>query len=198
MNGPFDAQDDDDDGNTELSEEEREGLIPAYITRRGELNEAEQANIVEADSWAFRRKRDVLGVGFLNRLHKRMLGGVWRWAGKYRTTGKNIGVEPWRIGMDLAALCDEARYWCADGVYPPDEIAARFHHRLVLNHPYPNGNGRHARLAADLLVTALGQERFTWGRVNLVEPSKTRDEYLAALRAADDHNIEPLLAFVRS
>ena len=174
------------------------GLIPSYITTRAELNEAEQANILEAELWAFSRKREVLHVGFLNRLHKRMLGHVWRWAGQYRTTGKNIGVEAWRIGMDLAALLEECRYWIEAAVYEPDEIGARFHHRLVMIHPYPNGNGRHARLAADLLVTGMGQERFSWGRMNLVEPSQTRDEYLAALRAADNHDIGPLLAFVRS
>ena len=93
------------------------GLIPSYITTRAELNEAEQANILEAELWAFSRKREVLHVGFLNRLHKRMLGHVWRWAGQYRTTGKNIGVEAWRIGMDIAALLEECRYWIEAAVY---------------------------------------------------------------------------------
>ena len=187
-----------DDAATPLSEEEKEGLIPSYITLRGELNEAEQANILEAEEWAFKRKRDVLNERFLNDLHKRMYGRVWRWAGEYRRTGKNIGVDAYRIPQDLRQLLDDCRYWIENATYEPDEIAARFHHKLVWIHAYPNGNGRHARLATDLLLTVLGRPRFTWGRVNLVDASETRQDYVAALRAADHHDIGPLLEFVRS
>ena len=187
-----------DDAATPLSEEEKEGLIPSYITLRGELNEAEQANIIEAEEWAFKRKRDVLDERFLNDLHKRMYGRVWRWAGEYRRTGKNIGVDAYRIPQDLRQLLDDCRYWIENATYEPDEIAARFHHKLVWIHAYPNGNGRHARLATDLLLTVLGRPRFTWGRVNLVDASETRQDYVAALRAADHHDIGPLLEFVRS
>jgi Fic-DOC domain mobile mystery protein B len=192
MTGPLELQ---DDGNTPLSDEEREGLIPSYITLRSELNEAEQANILEAEEWAFARRRDVLSAQFLNNLHKRMLGRVWRWAGAYRQTVKNIGVEPYRIGQEVNQLCDDCQYWIEDGIYGPDEIAARFHHRLVWTHPYPNGNGRHARLAADLLLVSIGHARFSWGRGNLIDPGETRDRYIAALRDADNHNIQPLLEF---
>ena len=187
-----------DDGGTELSEEEREGLIPSYITLRGELNEAEQANILEADEWAFRRKRYVLEEKFLNNLHKRMYGNVWRWAGQYRTSGKNIGVDAYRIPTELRQLLDDCRYWTENKTYEPDEIAARFHYRLVAIHPYPNGNGRHARLAADMLLNSMGRERFSWGGKNLVDAGKTRKHYIATLQAADGHDIGPLLEFVRS
>ena len=187
-----------DDAATPLGEEEKEGLIPSYITLRAELNEAEQANILQAGEWAFKRKRDVLNERFLNDLHKRMYGRVWRWAGRYRQTGKNIGVDAYRIPMELRQLMDDCRFWVGHDSGEPDEIAARFHHRLVWIHAYPNGNGRHARLATDLLLTALGRERFTWGRVNLVDPSKTRRDYVAALRAADHHDYGPLFEFVRS
>jgi len=187
-----------DDGGTELSEEEREVLIPSYITLRSELNEAEQANILEAEEWAFARKRNLLEEKFLNNLHKKMYGNVWRWAGQYRTTGKNIGVDAYRIPMDLRQLLDDCRYWIENGTYEPDEIAARFHHRLVSIHCYPNSNGRHARLAADLLLRSIGQERFSWGGKNLVDLSETRELYIAALQAADRHDIGPLLEFVRS
>ena len=155
-----------DDGGTELTEEEREGLIPSYITLRSELNEAEQANILEAAEWAFARKRDLLDEKFLNNLHKRMYGNVWRWAGRYRTSGKNIGIDAYRIPTELRQLLDDCRYWIENGTYEPDEIAARFHHRMVSIHCYPNGNGRHARLAADLLLKSMGQERFSWGGKN--------------------------------
>ncbi len=195
MTNPLDEQ---DDASTPLTEEEWEDLIPSYITVRSELNEAEQANILEAEEWAFARKRDVLDERFLTNLHKRMFGRVWRWAGKFRQSERNIGVDAYRIPTDLRQLLDDCRYWVENGTYEPDEIATRFHHRLVLIHPFTNGNGRHARLATDLLLTTLGQSRFTWGRVNLVDASETRKAYVAALRAADNHDIGPLLEFVRS
>jgi len=187
-----------DDGGTELTEEDREGLIPSYITLRSELNEAEQANILEAEEWAFARKRDLLEEKSLNNLHMRMYGNVWRWAGQYRTTGKNIGIDAYRIPTELRQLLDDCRYWIENGIYEPDEIAVRFHHRTVSIHCYPNGNGRHARLAADLLVKSLGQERFSWGGRNLVDVGETRERYITALQLADGHDIGPLLEFVRS
>lgn len=183
---------------TPLDAEERKGLIPSYVTLRRELNEAEQANILEAEEWAFARKRDILSATALNNLHKRMFGRVWKWAGKFRTMEKNIGVHPWRIAAELRQLVDDCRYQVDHSSYPPDELAARFHHRLVWIHPYPNGNGRHSRLAADLLIVSLGEPRFTWGSANLVDASETRKRYIEALRAADGHDLGPLLAFVRS
>ena len=186
------------DEGTKLTEEEREGLIPSYITLRSELNEAEQANILEAEEWAFARKRNLLEEEFLNNLHKRMYGNVWRWAGRYRTSGKNIGVDAYRIPTELRQLLDDCRYWIENGTYEPDEIAVRFHHRIVSIHCYPNGNGRHARLAADLLLKSVGQERFSWGGKNLVDVGETRGCYIAALQTADEHDIGPLLEFVRS
>lgn len=186
------------DASAPLVEEEREQLIPSYITLRSELNEAEQANILDAEEWAFARKRDVLDERFLTDLHKRMFGRVWRWAGTFRRSMKNIGIDAYRIPQELRQLMDDCRYWIEHETYEPDEIAARFHHRLALIHPFPNGNGRHARLAADLLSVASGQPRFTWGRVNLVDASKTRGSYIAALNAADKQDIGPLLEFVRS
>ena len=187
------------DGNsTHLSEEERDGLIPSYITLRGELNEAEQANILEAEGWAFGRKANVLGARFLKMLHTRMFGNVWKWAGEFRQTGKNIGVDAWQIAPELKNLIDDCTFWIENKTFEPDQIAARFHHRLVHIHPYPNGNGRHARLATDLLLRSMDQSRFTWGRTNIVDPGETRSRYIAALHAADRHDYAPLLDFVRS
>jgi Fic-DOC domain mobile mystery protein B len=195
MSKPLDEQ---NDAATPLTEEEREDLILSYITLRSELNEAEQANILEAEEWAFSRKRDVLDERFLKNLHKRMFGRVWKWAGTFRQSEKNIGVDAYQIPVELRKLLEDCRYWIEHGTYEPDEIAARFHHRLVLVHPFPNGNGRHARTAADLLLVNLGRPRFTWGRANLVDAGETRDSYIAALQAADNHDNAPLLTFVRS
>ncbi len=191
--------DGEDEANTPLEAEEREQLIPTYITTRAELNEAEQVNITRASLWLRRaRNVDVLDDAFLRDLHKRMFGEVWKWAGQYRKTPRNIGIDAYRIPMAVRELVQDARYWVDNGTYPPDEIAIRFSHRLVSIHPFPNGNGRHSRLTADLLAMELGQPRFTWGRANLVDPGETRRAYVAALRAADGGEIEPLLAFARS
>jgi Fic-DOC domain mobile mystery protein B len=191
----FDAE---DDANTLLDPDERRQLIPTYITTRAQLNEAEQIGIANADIWAFTRKRNVLDEAFLVALHKRMLGDTWRWAGTIRTSERNIGVAAHEIRVRLRCLLDDARYWVENETYPPDEIAVRFHHRLVAVHPFPNGNGRHARLAADLLVVSLGRSRFPWGSANLMPPAESRRLYIAALQAADARDINPLLVFSRS
>ena len=188
----------DDDANTPLDAEELEQLIPTYITTRAELNEVEQIGIAEADRWAFSRKREILDDETLRRLHRRMFENVWKWAGRFRTTARNIGIEAYQIPTELRLLVEDVRYWIENDTYPPDEIAVRFHHRLVSIHPFPNGNGRHARLAADLLAKELGRPRFTWGRVTLVDPAETRTAYVRALRAADNHDLALLMDFVRS
>ncbi|WP_334163750.1 mobile mystery protein B [Phenylobacterium sp.] len=191
----FDA---DDDANTPLTPAEREGLIPTYITTRAELNAAEQENIAEADEWAFTRRRgSILDVDVLMTLHRRMLRRVWKWAGKPRQTERNIGVPAHQIEVALHQLLDDVRYWVEHRTFGPDEIALRFHHRLVAIHPFPNGNGRHARLAADALAVELRQRRFTWGGASLVEAAETRKAYVRALQAADGHDMAPLLAFGR-
>ena len=188
-----------EDGNTPLTAEERLGLIPSYITLRQELNEIEQINITEGERWAFARPRDILDEGFLRELHRRMFGQVWKWAGGYsRENNRRIGSDSFMIAMDLRGLLGDARYWMDNVTYSPDKIALRFHHRLTQIHPFPNGNGRFSRLAADLLVARMREPRFTWGRTNLIEPGEARRRYIDALRAADGHDIEPLLAFARS
>lgn len=191
----FDAA---DEAATPLTPEERDALIPTYITLRSELNEAEQIGIADADRWAFSRRRDVLDEDFLRALHRRMFRSVWKWAGAFRTTPRNIGVEAWRIAPDLRQLLGDVRYWIDHQTYSPDEIAVRFHHRPVWIHPFPNGNGRFSRLAADLLAVQLGAERLTWGNGNLVAPAELRRRYIDALRAADGEVIAPLMAFARS
>lgn len=193
---PFEAE---DEAATPLTHEERNGLIPSWVTFRHELNEVEQANIAKGALWASRqRKRDILDESFLRDLHKRLLGDVWTWAGTYRTTERNIGVMPWKIGTELRVLLDDTRYWVEHRVYDADELAVRFHHRLVAIHPFANGNGRHSRLMADLQVMRLGRERFTWGGTSLIDASELRNRYIAALRQADRHDITALLAFARS
>ncbi|TNC82065.1 MAG: mobile mystery protein B [Oleiphilus sp.] len=187
-----------DEASTPLTEEEKLELIPSYISIRSELNEAEQRNILKAEEWTFLRNRDVLSEKFLKDLHKKMLGDVWKWAGQFRKTERNIGVDPVQIAIDLRNLIDDCKCWVKYGSYEPDEIAARFAHRLVKIHPFPNGNGRHSRIAGDALLVSLGQERFSWGSNNLVDAGETRKRYLEALYVADNHDYSLLLKFVRS
>jgi Fic-DOC domain mobile mystery protein B len=186
------------DNATPLTPEERRELIPAHIAYRSELNEAEQENIARAQDWALGRKRDPLTEKFIRDLHKRMLGEVWKWAGKLRKSERNLGIPFFEIPMALRQLLDDTKAQIEYKTYAPDEIAVRFHHRLVAIHPFPNGNGRHARLMADLLVMRLGEERFSWGRESLRDASALRQRYIVALKAADSHDGGPLLAFSRS
>jgi Fic-DOC domain mobile mystery protein B len=182
-----------------LDAEERKGLVQTWITTRADLNEAEQANIDGAVAWTGRRRdTEILTEGFVFELHKRMFGDVWSWAGSTRKTGKNIGVDPDQIHIQLGGLLRDARYWVEHRSFSADEIAVRLHHGLVAIHPFPNGNGRHARLMADLLIAQLGGEPFSWGGGILRDIGTLRAEYIGALRAADNHDFTPLLAFARS
>ncbi len=187
-------------GATPIDADEAEGLLLPHITNRAELDRWEQDNIVEAETWAFRRKPgDLLSMDFACRLHKKMFGTVWQWAGTFRRRDKNIGVEWWTIRSSLKNLLEDVKVWTEQTVYPPDEIAARFHHRLVAIHLFANGNGRHARLMADLLlVHILERPRFSWGSEHLAQAGECRAHYISALQAADQHDYGPLLGFVRS
>ena len=190
-------------GATPLDADELASLIPGHITTQGELNEWEQLNIVQGDTWARKQRKEILDEGFLRRLHQQMFGETWRWAGAFRKSDKNIGVDWLQIGVELKKLLDDVRYQVANASLPPDEIAVRFHHRLVVIHPFPNGNGRHARMMADLLAARLDQPRFSWGSrsltdASLISATDTRHRYIAALQAADARDYAPLLAFARS
>ena len=187
-----------DDAATPLTLEETRDLIPAHIAYRRELNEAEQENIARGQDRALGRNRNPLTEKFVRDLHRQMLGNVWRWAGKFRTTERNIGIAFFEIPVALRQLLDDTKAWIEYKTYPPDEIAVRFHHRLVQIHSFPNGNGRHARLMADLLVMTLGRERFSWGRESLRDAGGVRLRYIAAVQAADNHDMGPLLTFARS
>lgn len=188
------------EGATPLDKEEMKSLKLPHITSREQLNKWEQENILTADLKYFSRKHlNVLSETFLLRLNREMFGTVWKWAGKYQTSEKNIGVAEWDVGLKVRELCEDIKIWIVSKTDSADEIAARFHHRLVFIHPFANGNGRHARMMADLiLVNLLDKPRFTWGRNDLVNSGETRQKYLEALRAADRRDYSLLNKFVRS
>jgi Fic-DOC domain mobile mystery protein B len=195
------------DGATAIDEVVAAGLKADWISTRGELNQAEQENILKATTWAYTRRKawtvaEIVSTSTLRMVHRRMLGDVWKWAGTLRRTNLNIGPEWWSVPLELDNLCSDVRAQVADArnlAYPAQELAVRFHHRLVTVHPFPNGNGRHSRLCADLIVHALGAQPLTWGAVKLTDENETRKRYVDALRQADrESDYQPLMAFAVS
>ena len=190
------------DGQTPLNEEEKDGLRIPSITTREELDEFEQLNIEKAIQWTFGKKiktEQLFSEKFIKELHKRMYGDVWKWAGTFRTSEKNLGIKKYLIAIELKQLLDDAIFWKENSVYNPEELAIRFKHRLVSIHCFANGNGRHSRLMADLIMEKLYSNNFfSWGSTNLVKATETRSNYIQAVRKADNNDIEPLILFAKS
>lgn len=184
-------------GATLLEPDETRALIPSHIATQAELNEWEHDNIVEGERWAFaRHRKNLLTTDFLQRLHREMFGATWKWAGQWRTTEKNIGIAPERVREAVLQLLSDVAAQLEAHSYPIREVAARLHHRLVQIHPFPNGNGRVARTYADLLLFTRGEARFRWGAGDLGAAGDVRERYIAALRAADGRDYEPLFRFL--
>jgi Fic-DOC domain mobile mystery protein B len=190
---------------TPLTKAEQQGLLLPVLTR-AELNRAEAENISGAMSLLFLSRRRlrpelVTDEEWLKRLHRRMYGQVWAWAGRYRTADQNLGVPYWQIRMDMRGLLEDVHAWLSDtsaARFRRDECAVRFGYRLVVIHPFPNGNGRWSRLVSDALIVALGGTPFSWGGTSLAEPGTLRRDYIAALQAADSQgDLGPLTAFAR-
>jgi len=190
-----------DDGHTLLTPDEEAELIPSLVTR-GDLNEWERLNILEAARWALSPRSlsriDPVSENYLRDLHRRMFDETWKWAGRYRSTEKNIGIDSYRIRDSLGGLLGDVRYWLEHKTFSSDEIAVRLHHRLAFIHPFSNGNGRHARLMADVVARRQGQPIFTWGSGGIVSAGEIRKRYIDALHAADGNDLRPLVAFARS
>jgi len=190
------------DGQTPLDEEEKEGLLIPTIATRGELDEFEQQNIEQAVQWSLERsfKPDtVFTEEFVRMVHKRMYADVWAWAGEFRKSNKNIGVDKWQIATELRNLLDDTKFWYTNNSYSPDEISIRFKHRLVGIHCFANGNGRHSRLMADIIIEKIfKQPVFSWGAASLNSKGDARIAYLKAIKAADKGVIQPLINFARS
>lgn len=184
-----------DDGQTPLADDDKEGLLIETISNRGELDEFEQQNIEKAVEWTLHRKFkqvNILTDAFVKEVHKKMYAGVWAWAGEFRKTNKNLGVDKLQIGIVLKALLDDTQYWIEHKTFEPDEIAVRFKHRIVSIHCFANGNGRHSRLMADIIIEHVFKKRvFTWGAANLVKRGDARSIYLKAVREADKGIMEP-------
>lgn len=190
------------DGQTPLDEEEKEDLRIKSITTQRELDEFEQLNIEKAVEWTIHtslKAEKILTEKFIKDLHKKMYGDVWKWAGEFRKTDKNIGINWPLIGIELKNLLDDTNYWIEHKTYSPEEIAIRFKHRMVAIHCFPNGNGRHSRLMADIMMEAVfGKAIFSWHTSNMVKADETRKKYISALKEADNGNMSPLLTFAQN
>lgn len=186
-------------GQTPLDEEEKEGLKISSITTQGELDEFEQLNIEKAVEWTIRSRfktERVLTEKFVRDLHKRMYGEVWKWAGEFRKSQKNIGVDWTKIPLELKKLLEDTMYWIENNTFSPEEISIRFKHRIVSIHCFPNGNGRHSRMMADIIMeTVFGKDVFKWHQSNMVKANLTRKKYIDALKMADNGDIGPLVNF---
>lgn len=185
-------------GQTPIDPEEMEGLLRKEVDTLAALNDAEALNIDEAQfyySIISQSPQEIIDEPFVREAHHRMFDRVWSWAGSLRRSDKNLGVAWPEIPVAYRQLRDDTRYWIENATYPADEIAIRYKHRLVSIHLFPNGNGRHSRLMADLLAESLGERRFDWG---IALGPAAREHYLRALRAADAGDIGPLLHFARS
>lgn len=198
------------DTKTQLSKEEQDGIIPSVLTR-DDLNRLEQENIMQARAWIMRRSmltsRDIFNQEFIKRLHKKMFDRVWRWAGIYRSSDKNIGVRHDHILTQLQQLLGDANYWLQNKTYNITTLAVVFHHRLVKIHPFFNGNSRHARLLGDVIVAKYNGKKLTWGRgwdkKLAKDPSvdhvvAIRRRYIEALQAADKGRYEDIISFAQS
>ena len=190
------------DGQTPLSEEELEGLKISSITTREELDEFEQLNIEKAIQWTIGKKfhsKELFSEKFMKDLHKRMYGEVWKWAGTFRTSEKNLGIKCYLIPVQLKQLLDDATFWYENNVFAPEEFAVRFKHQLVSIHCFANGNGRHSRLMADLIMEKLYQQSFlTWGGSSLVKSNEKRKAYIKAIQKADRQDLKQLIIFAKS
>jgi len=190
---------DEPEGATPLDPDELEGLNFPHIETRAELDQLEQQNIQEGYNWLTRQRKYkyFISEDFLKVLHEKLFGSVWSWAGHFRHTEKNIGIDPVNISMELRNLLDDTKYWVEHGTYGREEFAARFHHRLVKIHPFPNGNGRHARIMTDVMLEkVLGVAPVHWGANSLSTDGGHREAYLNALRAADKNDYSLLIEFV--
>lgn len=188
-------------GQTPLDEDEKEGLKIPTITTRGELDEFEQWNIEKGVEWTLKNKFTIdriLSENFIRDLHKRMFGDVWQWAGEFRKSNKNIGVDKFMIGIELKKLIDDCKYWNSNKTFSHDEISLRFSHRIVQIHLFPNGNGRHSRLIGDILINHVFKlPVFTWGSKDLINKGEARQLYLESLREADQGSYTKLIEFSR-
>lgn len=173
------------------------GLKVKGITTQAELNAHEAENIRKAVLKYLgakpTRRSAKFDVRWALRLHAEMFGHIWQWAGQPRTQELNIGSPPHQVSVDLLNLLEDLKVWQKSGM-PLQEQAVRLHHRAVKIHPFLNGNGRWSRLLANIWLKLHGAAPIDWPEAVIGTSSVVRDEYIAAIKAADNHDFAPLKA----
>jgi Fic-DOC domain mobile mystery protein B len=192
----------DPDGATPLGPDEKSGLMHPHVATKAELNELENANILQGLAWLNSLPKVttdvVLSRDFVIELHKRMFGDTWLWAGVYRQREMNIGCDPLQVGPNLHNLIEDIKCWIEFDHYPSLEVSARIQHRLVLIHPFANGNGRHSRIFTDCIRHfSLGLPPLVWAAGNLDQQNEERKNYIRGLQQADAGDYEPFIEYLR-
>lgn len=189
----------DRDGSTPLDPDQIKGIRFSHLTNMGELDEVEDLNIQKGLEWLYHQKTDdYLSMQFLCKLHEKLFGDVWKWAGKFRTVEVNISkIRSYDVGPQLINFFEDAKLWIEGGRMGWDEIAAEMHHRLVCIHPFPNGNGRTTRIFTEYVQRRNNQLITTWKASLSHDPKERRKAYIKALQKADKGDFEMLIEFMK-
>ena len=130
---------------------------------------------------------------WLLQLHYEMFGDVWEWAGKPRKVELSIGIKAYMVPMELKKLVDDLIYWQEHKTFNTIEIASKIHHRAVQIHPFKNGNGRWARMLANIYLKQNGLAPTKWNENLLSKENPHRDKYITALKKADKGDYTELI-----
>jgi len=165
----------------------------------GELDELEDLNIQKGLEWLNRQKDpNYLSTEFICKLHEKLFGDVWKWAGKYRTAEVNISkYRYYDVAPQLKNLFEDAKLWIQHGKMSWEEISEEMHKRLVTIHPFTNGNGQTTRIYVEYVQKRNNQGIPRWMASMSHSPAKRRDKYIQALRSADKGDFGPLIEFMK-
>ena len=180
------------------------GLLLEHLSTTTARNAAETEAISRAyDKYVFRARRKKQGTewltdDFIRRVHADMLGTIWEWAGKYRQTKFNLGVDPHLIREQIKLFTEDFLYWNGtESTMSVIEIAARIQHRLTNIHPFTNGNGRHARLITDIFLHSRKLPIPQWPQIQLMaQGNEIGEQYITAMKKADNGDINDLIQFI--
>lgn len=191
----------DRDGQTPLPPELQKGLKLKHIQNMGELDEFEEKNIAEGLVWLKKNNENYRQYNFWEKLHKKLFGNVWSWAGKLRDheLDNPYFLLPHHIRPALKTLEDDFEYWLKKREISFNEIAARFHERIETIHPFPNGNGRFGRILVEHFCLKEKAEVPKWGMAIKNDPKLRREKYIDALdEARRTKKYEVLIKFMYS
>lgn len=189
----------DRDGSTPLDPDQIRGIKFSHLVNMGELDEVEDLNIQKGLEWLNRQKGDdYLSMEFLCKLHEKLFGDVWKWAGTFRKVEVNLSkIKYYDVGPQLKMFFEDAKLWIEGGRMSWDEISAEMHHRLIAIHPFPNGNGRTTRIYTEYVQKRNKQAVTSWKASLNHDPKERRRVYIKSLQQADKGDFRPLIEFMQ-